>query len=800
MNHRLSHFLPHFRRALGLLFTALFLFQAISCYSDSPRYAAQFFTAEAENFRRGDFSALARLSENDLRTAQEDANGSLYYGGLLLYLNGQADLAEIALRRAARTGRDPLAREAARLVAYFMTIDYRNNQIQPFLESIVSPREIARDPELFYYQSLAFALEENYAALSKLLDAAGRGDAPPQWRATLRGRVSAAAASFSYMFWRALAANNSAENSAGNSADDLAYRALVSYQTKDMMDSTGVFAQRLYPQLSERTRAVLDAKLALQQSRGPSAGAEQRPRGSNNQSANQPNNQSANQTQTAASGQGASRAADLFMALPPEAFIHPAMTEDLLTALRASSAARAKLSALLDTAYERAASEGRRAAIDLTRANLQYEQNNYAQSLALYRRAFAGGITSAFMSEAERNRGLWRMLFTVIQTDNAEFIAAFEAVVRQSGNPAYFAGVLEEYLALLLRSRQYARLARDAQYLRGVYAGASGAPIRAELSRWFFILRRIKEPSIGSSTAGANEFHGRTAYASDEPFEYLLFTEGLTKEKFIRDWTGATAPAAKPSSAEQPAAVVPSRTADVATFMRGYLQFGLSDYGAEIARENLRVIDDKSLRALLQRLVEEKKYDTSLMLSRAFASLSASFLQSEGDVRLLYPGGFLDATIDKFSSDKKEHALLYALMREESGFIADVVSSARAVGLMQLLPSTAKDIADRIGYGPFDLTDPEDNIALGYNYFKYLLRVVSSPVEVFIAYNGGLGNFWKWEKQFDMSDIMVFADSLPFRETRNYVRKVVSSAVIYGMLYYGIAPADMIAYLSDRAR
>ena len=230
------------------------------------------------------------------------------------------------------------------------------------------------------------------------------------------------------------------------------------------------------------------------------------------------------------------------------------------------------------------------------------------------------------------------------------------------------------------------------------------------------------------------------------------------------------------------------------TLIEGYFMYGLYDYAYDVIADNIELISADSMRNLAQYFNNYKKDRNITGFLRAYASRSFVYPQTESDFLSLYPLKF-EKYVTSVTKDNRERALLYAIMREESSFSPRAGSSAGAIGLTQLLPSTANDIADRISYKNFDLFDPKDNITLGYNYFKYLVRFVDTPFNALAAYNGGIGNLQKWQENFNSDDTIVFLDSVPFRETRNYVRKVASSAMIYAMLYFDLSSQEILEYL-----
>lgn len=129
--------------------------------------------------------------------------------------------------------------------------------------------------------------------------------------------------------------------------------------------------------------------------------------------------------------------------------------------------------------------------------------------------------------------------------------------------------------------------------------------------------------------------------------------------------------------------------------------------------------------------------------------------------------------------------LIYATIKAESNFNEKAESKKGAKGLMQLMNSTAQEIADGIGMTieNNDLFVPETNIKLGTIYISKLMQKYNSVELALAAYNAGSGNVDSWIKQnkikSDGSDI----ENIPFKETNNYVRKILKDYKIYQELY-----------------
>lgn len=145
---------------------------------------------------------------------------------------------------------------------------------------------------------------------------------------------------------------------------------------------------------------------------------------------------------------------------------------------------------------------------------------------------------------------------------------------------------------------------------------------------------------------------------------------------------------------------------------------------------------------------------------------------------------------DGFAVDR---ALLYAVMRQESRFDPRLVSSAGALGLMQIMPSTAQHVQSRnadIGDADTERTalfDPATNMELGQRYLAELLASPDVDNNLFLmaaAYNAGPGTLAHWRKDLsDIRDPLLFIESIPYAETRGYVKKVAANFWIYRLRF-----------------
>lgn len=167
---------------------------------------------------------------------------------------------------------------------------------------------------------------------------------------------------------------------------------------------------------------------------------------------------------------------------------------------------------------------------------------------------------------------------------------------------------------------------------------------------------------------------------------------------------------------------------------------------------------------------------------------------------LSYPKNFsryVEKACQEFSVDEYD---MLGLIRTESFFQTAVSSSAGAVGLTQLMEETAIDCASRLKIQDLDIRDPQTNIRIGTYYYGNLVkRLDGSNILALFAYNAGPNRVRRWLKtsqiglgKYNELPSDLFLETIPFRETREYGRKVISASAIYAWLYYQKNPGDIV--------
>jgi soluble lytic murein transglycosylase len=128
-----------------------------------------------------------------------------------------------------------------------------------------------------------------------------------------------------------------------------------------------------------------------------------------------------------------------------------------------------------------------------------------------------------------------------------------------------------------------------------------------------------------------------------------------------------------------------------------------------------------------------------------------------------------------------DEAMMYAIIRQESRFMPEARSRVGATGLMQLMPTTARWVARQIPIQPFDtdmLVRPELNVTMGTYYFGRVLADLGHPIMATAAYNAGPGRARRWRDEKPLEGA-IYAETIPFNETRDYVKQVFTNAWFY---------------------
>ena len=184
---------------------------------------------------------------------------------------------------------------------------------------------------------------------------------------------------------------------------------------------------------------------------------------------------------------------------------------------------------------------------------------------------------------------------------------------------------------------------------------------------------------------------------------------------------------------------------------------------------------------------EKGNYSTSMLLARdAMDKLEVKPPKTDLRWRLVYPQNYYRQVQSVAKQYNNNDALMMSIIREESYFNSDAQSGVGAIGLMQLMPTTAHEIGEKNGidFNTSYLFNPELNIRVGNLYYSTLRKLLDNKdVSAIAAYNGGIGSVTRWKSSLIYQDTDEFVEQIPYEETKNYVKKVFRSYWNYTRIY-----------------
>lgn len=206
------------------------------------------------------------------------------------------------------------------------------------------------------------------------------------------------------------------------------------------------------------------------------------------------------------------------------------------------------------------------------------------------------------------------------------------------------------------------------------------------------------------------------------------------------------------------------------------IAIGLRSEGVREWNFSLRTLGDRELLAAAQLACDREIWDRCINTSERTRSVV--------DMQQRFPTPFRAQVLARTQAIGLDAAYVYGLIRQESRFVTDARSGVGASGLMQVMPATARWTARKIGldYSHERITDRDINLTLGTGYLKLVLDdfAGSQPLAA-AAYNAGPSRSRRW-REGPLLDPATWAENIPFSETRDYVKKVLSNAAYYAAL------------------
>jgi soluble lytic murein transglycosylase len=454
------------------------------------------------------------------------------------------------------------------------------------------------------------------------------------------------------------------------------------------------------------------------------------------------------------------------------------------------------------------------------RGNALYKLRRYAEAAAVLGRvshAKGGTLDDTFLAARALSRA----------NRDDEAIKAYEELVRRHAKApqAEEASYLAARLMMLLGRLDDAAVAYG-KYLRNHRHPRHRAAALQELGLVQMSLRRYskarasfgqlaREEDSKAESARLRELEGVAALrAGDEAGAREAFSEVIRSQPLTWPALAARArleqmkapvpPLIEPAEAAAPAPLTVQLPPDAA-FLH---QLGLDDDAEEAMRPHERELaasfGPRGHEALCSAYSQLDPAGRRYRIGQDHVKVDMVMKAPGGATRwgwdCLYPRPYEDMVREAESRQSLPNGLVYAIMRQESSFDPDVVSPALAVGLLQLLPTTARELSARASL-PFEegsLVSPVVNIDLGARYLSMLSRMWKGNLPLAIAsYNAGPGAVSRWLEHAGPTEIDLWVARIPYGETRHYVARVMGNLARYAFLAGGTEAVPRLALEVD---
>ena len=405
--------------------------------------------------------------------------------------------------------------------------------------------------------------------------------------------------------------------------------------------------------------------------------------------------------------------------------------------------------------------------------------------------SFENAIASA-QSPSQKDNALWYLLNTSLNFSINSIINSIGTYAQEWNDAEYFEDFFEQLVTALLAAGRWNEFGR-------IYKAIDGYASDLTTAQFAYIYGRLIQEGLASGTKQEETDAFKRACRGGSSVYYKLLAAyrlGLGKnpvelQKILCAPTGI-----QENQSKKAAKTTKTPDSSFESLLMGYAYFGFPELiyteWQKNQGENLSTETNFYLADFLAKCGEPVKNDyyTQSLRIAARAQRNASERITREQLKLVYPN-FYNLYVSKYCSEfKMNESVMYALIRSESFFDADIMSSAGAVGLTQLMELTASDIARRFKIQDYSLTDPETNICFGTWYLGNLIsRCDNSPLLGFFSYNAGITRVRRWLQssliEFGKKSNMpldLFLETIPFAETREYGRKLVSATIAYDWL------------------
>ncbi|GHV80025.1 hypothetical protein AGMMS49944_18160 [Spirochaetia bacterium] len=375
---------------------------------------------------------------------------------------------------------------------------------------------------------------------------------------------------------------------------------------------------------------------------------------------------------------------------------------------------------------------------------------------------------------------IWYILSMSFQEQPGETAALIGNYITRWHQDDYFADILDRLARYLVAKRRWDTLAEVFSLIEPRSDGAT-------IAKYAYILgRAVSEGLIKPAPRPAEDYFRIALERGNTSFYYRAMAASRLGATVI------------PIPADQRSV---DQKSDDLNFLLGFFEYGAAGLAYDFIKDDTDRFSPAELRTLAAAFAAAEHWEESIRVVTAYAG-RAGYVMNKQDLVLYYPRAFADLVEPLARDADIPEELLFGLIRTESAFAPGIRSRVGAVGLTQLMPATAEEMADRIrrrggpNYaedGKLHLEDPAVNIHLGAVYLRYLMDRTESPMMALLAYNGGMGRLRRWRNAEAKLPGDLFLETIEYNETREYGRKVLSAAAAYGYLYYDMTMEAVLA-------
>jgi len=464
----------------------------------------------------------------------------------------------------------------------------------------------------------------------------------------------------------------------------------------------------------------------------------------------------------------------------------------------------------------------------------------------LYRRAYRYDTAITYLEkarplapDAERyDRCVWFYLDCLVKVSPVRAVSEIEQYAAAWHNPSYFNDILEDIIISLTQNQRWdligtmeSRLSKEkiSSRIQGRLAFLSAYLLkngRISMSEEKKVQKEEIEKKFKQVlTLDCDPYYrilAGIALDMDSPFEMLGVESGKNQDRepsmqpdtkgdgrtvSASDKKDRSAGQQRSESSTNPKALSRENSNSSAAYndprnnpewgakmLDGYLRYNLYRNAYTYVDSRIKWMNGAKIAELGRALYSKEMYLESVRLLNKAKGQNVYTPQRE-HYMMLYPRPQSFAIDNKAEAEKLNYPVFLALIRQESLFTPDIESHAGAIGLTQLMPSTAKYVAGLMDFDFTDLKNPDDNLKIGARYFRMMIDRFGKPFRALMAYNAGPSRVLRWNARYGNLPPELYLEAVPFDETRNYVKKILVSSVIYGYIYQNIHPLEGVSYL-----